>query len=190
VDEKDPLGGGVPLSETGLSPKWQSLIRRLWEPDGKSIIGFLPEIVATVKYTKRSTMAEHGLLMVLHSPKVKNDELELEGPVNVRPGHQVMKFYCDAAGLPHGKVRDAASALISAVSKKALTEAQIMAILQESRGRPTALDPERPFAAGPMNRRSAPESGRRRYGSLAPEATVPEPIANASVRPLLFFELR
>jgi hypothetical protein len=36
------------------------------------------------------------------------------------------------------------------------------------------VDPERPFAAGPMNRRSAPESGRRRYGSLAPGAAISE----------------
>ena len=45
------------------------------------------------------------------------------------------------------------------------------------------LDPERPFAAGPMNRRSAPESGPgRRYGRLRQERPFRKQAANATVR--------
>ena len=130
MGEKDALGGGDPLSKTGLSPEWQALIRRLWEPDGKSISAFLPEIVALIKATKRAAMAEHGLLMVLHSPKVRDDLLKIEGLANVRPGYQALKLHCDAAGLPVGKVRAEAIALINAISKEvALSERQIMALL-------------------------------------------------------------
>lgn len=110
------------------------LIRRLWEPDGKSIVGFLREIIDTIKSTKNSAMAEHGLLMILHSPKVLHDPLEIEGFANVRPGYQAMKLYFDAAGLPVGKARTDTSAVINAISKEvALTEAQIIALLDAVR---------------------------------------------------------
>ena len=123
-------GGGDPLSKTGLSPKWQALIGRLWEPDGKSIVGFLPEIVALIKATKSAATAEHGLLMVLHSPKVRDRLLKIEGPANVRPGYQALKLYCDAAGLPLGKVQATAIEFINALSREfALSEGQIMAVL-------------------------------------------------------------
>jgi putative transposase len=63
MGEKDALGGGGDsLSKPDLSPEWQALIRTLWEPDGKSLVGFLPEIVALVKATKSAAMAERGLL--------------------------------------------------------------------------------------------------------------------------------
>jgi hypothetical protein len=130
MGEKDVLGGGDPLSKTGLSPKWQALIRRLWEPDGKSVVGFLPEIVALIKATKSAAMAEHGLLMTLHSSKVREELLKIKGFANVRPGHQAIKFYCDAAGLPPGKIQAAAIAAINAASKEvALSEKQIMDLL-------------------------------------------------------------
>ena len=131
MGEKDALGGGGDLmSKTGLSPKWEALIRRLWEPDGKSIVGFLPEIVATIKSTKNSRIAEHGLLMVFQSPKVRDNEPRIEGFSNVRPGYQELKLYCDAAGLPLGKIRATAIAIINALSKEfALSEEQVMALL-------------------------------------------------------------
>jgi hypothetical protein len=130
MGEKDVLGGGDPLPQTGLSPEWQAMIRRLWERDGKSIVAFLPEIVGLIKATKRAAMAEHGLLMVLHSPKARDDLLKIGGLANVRPGYQALKLYCDAAGLPPGKVQANAIALINAISKEvALSERQIMAVL-------------------------------------------------------------
>jgi hypothetical protein len=131
MGEKDVLGvGGDPLSKIGLSPGWQALIRRLWEADGKSVVGFLPEIVALIKATKSAAMAEHGLLMTLHSSKVRQEILKIKGFANVRPGPQALKVYCDAAGLPVGKVRAEAIALINAISKEvALSETQIMALL-------------------------------------------------------------
>ena len=131
MGEKDALGGGGDLmSKTGLSPKWEALIRRLWEPDGKSIVGFLPEIVATIKSTKSSRIAEHGLLMVFQSPKVRDNEPRIKGFSNVRPGYQELKPYCDAAGLPLGKIRATAIAIINALSKEfALSEEQVMALL-------------------------------------------------------------
>jgi hypothetical protein len=130
MDNNKASEAGVgPLSESGLSPEWQLLIRRLWEPDGKSLVGFLPEIVKRIKSTKRSAMAEHGLLMILHSPKVRYDPLEIEGPANIRPAHQAMKLQFDAAGLPLGKLREVASALINVLSEQvALTEGQIVAM--------------------------------------------------------------
>src|SRR5208282_4769078 len=111
VDEKE-----WPIPD--LSPRWRALIRRLWAPDGKSIVGFLPEIIATIKSTNRSPMAEHGLLMVLHSPKVRSGKLVLQGPANTTPGYQAMKRYCDAAGLPPGKVREAVIAAVNAASRE------------------------------------------------------------------------
>src|SRR5208282_1324147 len=46
------------------------------------------------------------------------------------PGYQAMKRYCDAAGLPPGKVREAVIAAVNAASREvALTEKQIMAFL-------------------------------------------------------------
>ena len=83
-------------------------------------------------------MAEHGLLMILHSPKVRYDPLEIEGPANVRPAGQAMKLHFDAAGLPPGKLREVASALIDLLSEDvALTEDQIVAMfnrLPKTRG--------------------------------------------------------
>ena len=103
MDNNKASGAGVdPLFESGLSPEWQLLIRRLWEPDGKSIVDFLAQIIERIKSTKSSAMAEHGLLMVLQSPKVRYDPLEIEGPANVRPADQALKLYFDAAGLPLG----------------------------------------------------------------------------------------
>jgi hypothetical protein len=37
---------------------------------------------------------------------------------------------------------------------------------------PTALDPERSFAVGPMNRQCTPDCGRRRNATVAPRAAV------------------
>ncbi len=110
-----------------LSPEWRVLIRKLWEPDGKSIVGFLPEIVATIKSTKGRAMAERALLNVLHSPKVRDMPLRLQTPSKVQPGYQAMKDMADAAGLPSGQVRKDPIAKINARSKHAaLTVPQIM----------------------------------------------------------------
>jgi hypothetical protein len=132
MGEKDALGGGGdPLPQTGLPPEWQALIRRLWELDGESIVGLLPETVALIKATKRAAIAEHGLLMVLYSPKVRGGLPKFGGLANVRPGYQALKLYCDAAGLPRGKAQATAIALINAISKEiALSKRQIMAVLR------------------------------------------------------------
>jgi hypothetical protein len=131
MGEKHALGDGDdPLSKTGLSPEWQALIRRLWEPDGKSIVGFLPKIVALIKATKSAAMAEHGLLMTLHSSKVRHELFKIHGFANVRPGYQALKLYCDAAGIPPGKVHATAVEIINALSKEfALSKEQMMALL-------------------------------------------------------------
>jgi hypothetical protein len=124
-------GGGDSLSKTALSPEWQALIPRLWESDGKSIVGFLPEIVALIKATKSAAMAERGLLRVLHSPKVQSKKLVLQGPAKLTPGYQALKLYCDAAGLPLGKVQATAIEIINALSKEVtLSERQIMDVLR------------------------------------------------------------
>jgi hypothetical protein len=51
---------------------WMALIGKLWAPDTKTIVDFLPEIVAVIKSTKSATVAEAGLFTVLFSPKVRN----------------------------------------------------------------------------------------------------------------------
>ena len=110
-----------------LSPRWIALLRKLWEPDGKSIVGFLPEIVAAIKSTKSRAMAECALLNVLHSSKVRDMPLRLRTPSIVQPGNQAMKDMADAAGLPFGQVRKDPIAKINARSKHvALAEPQIM----------------------------------------------------------------
>jgi hypothetical protein len=131
MGEKDALGGGGdPPSIPGLPSEWQALIWTLWKPDGKSIVGFLPRIVTLIKATKSAAIAERGLLMVLNSPKVQSKKLVLQGPAHLTPGYQALKLYCDAAGLPVGKVRAEATALVNAISKEfALSERQIMALL-------------------------------------------------------------
>jgi hypothetical protein len=54
----------------------------------------------------------------------------LQEPAKLTPGYQALKLYCDAAGLPVGKVRAEAIALINAISKEvALSEEQIRALL-------------------------------------------------------------
>jgi hypothetical protein len=113
-----------------LSREWIALILRLWEPDGKSIVGFLPEIVAAIKSTGSSAMAERALFRVLHSPKVRDMRLRLRTPSDVQPGYQAMKDMAEAAGLPLGKARQDLIAGINALSKHVpLTVPQIMAVL-------------------------------------------------------------
>lgn len=118
---------GVTAKAAGdLSPRWRALIGRLWELDGKSIIGFLPEIVAMIKSTERRALAELALLNVFHSPKVRNMPLRLKRPAVVHPAHQAMKDMADAAGLPFGKDRADA---IAKIRSRALTGEEVMLVL-------------------------------------------------------------
>jgi hypothetical protein len=115
------------LAMDDLSREWRGLIRKLWEPAGKSIVGFLPGIVAEIKATKSAAMAERALLNVLHSPKVRDMPLRLLRRWKVLPGDQEMKLMADAARLPLGQVRKDPIAKINARSKHvALTVPQIM----------------------------------------------------------------
>jgi hypothetical protein len=109
-----------------LSPPWQSLLKKLWEHDGQSISRFLPQIVAEIKSTKSRSMAELGLLNVLHSPKVR-DMPRLRTPGVVEPGYQAMNTLADEADLPLGKVRkDAIEKILGRTKLEAVSEGQIL----------------------------------------------------------------
>jgi hypothetical protein len=137
-----------------LSPRWRALIRRPWELDGKSIVGFLPEIVAMIKSTESRAMAELALLNVLHSPKVRDMPLRPKGPGVVHPAYQAMKDMADAAGLPFGQVRTDA---IAKIRSKALTGEEIMLVLDSMPKE--KLDP----ASAAARRRSR---ARKKLGNL------------------------
>jgi hypothetical protein len=110
-----------------LSPQWQSLLKKLWEHDGQSISRFLPEIIDEIKSTKSRSMAELGLLNVLHSPKVRDMPLRLLTPGVVEPGHQAMNTLANEADLPLGKVRnDAIEKILGRTKLEALSEGQIL----------------------------------------------------------------
>jgi hypothetical protein len=127
MDKRDASEGGFDtLSEFDLSRRWQSLIKRLWEPNEPSIIHFLPEIVAAIKETSNS-MAERALLNVLHSPKVQDMKPRLRTPSVVVPGYQLMREMADAADLSLGEDRTNAIANLNERSKVgALTPGEIM----------------------------------------------------------------
>lgn len=92
-----------------LSPEWRALLEKLWQPDEKTFEEFLPEIVATIKSTPSSAMAECGLFTAVLCPKLNRagDDMlpRLRTPSAVQPLYQGLKVLADAAGLPVGRER-------------------------------------------------------------------------------------
>ena len=91
-----------------MSDRWQSLIRKLWAPDGE-LQDLLGEIVGTIKATRSRAEAEKGLFTIFLSPAVQcpssgeSPTARLLTPSVVTPGYQARKIMADAAGLPLGK---------------------------------------------------------------------------------------
>jgi hypothetical protein len=121
-----------------MSDRWQSLIRKLWEPDGESLSALLLEIVDTIKATRNRAEAEKGLFTIFLSRAVQDlsTTTRLLTPAEVQPGYQASKTMADAAGLPLGKVRTDAVAAVNALNEYvALEPSEIVGILELQRKR-------------------------------------------------------
>ena len=117
-----------------MSEQWQSLIRKLWAPDGGSHQDLLPEIVDAIKATKSRAEAEKGLFTIFLSPAVQGPSPEgsptarLLTSSEVTPGYQARKIMADAAGLP--------LALVKALNEHVpLTPSEIVYIFECQRDR-------------------------------------------------------